>query len=366
MSLKEIIEKVKKVPYQEMADSPTEKYYTDWRKFEKKLDAPDAENFDNIDVPENACVIDPVGPILNHGVCSNLKVEPLREAPLLNLNERLAVYHTLRSKKSIKVELGDGTYILLLRGGEGYVGYNVEIKVRDGSKTKVLIIDTALSDGLKTQLLQITLGEEALLDVYHVQLHSQRAPVYSILEAVINRASRMKYRLASRPGEVTRHRLITLLEGSYSRLDVLGGVLGKGRSQGDYITDILHFGESSVSVVDVRGISTDYSNITLRGTAKVLGKAEESSTRVLMHVLIAGENAKGRSVPMLEIYTGNMQEASHSASATSIGEEILFYAASRGLSKSDLVSLVEHGLIERAGVLEELLKTGLRLDEYFK
>ena len=103
------------------------------------------------------------------------------------------------------------------------------------------------------------------------------------------------------------------------------------------------------------------SRLVLRGTARVLRAAAFSSTRVEMHVLLAGDRAKGRSVPMLEIHTGEVSEASHSAAVTSIGEDAVFYAATRGLSREELESLVAYGIIEATGSLRAAEELGLEL-----
>ena len=158
---------------------------------------------------------------------------------------------------------------------------------------------------------------------------------------------------------MTRHRLSSALNGEESRLDVLAGVVSGGRSQGDFILGAEHRARLTVSLVKGRGLARGESRLVLRGTARVLGTAHYSSTRVEMHVLLAGERAKGRSVPMLEIYTGEVSEASHSAAVTSIGEDALFYAATRGLSREELESLVAHGIIEGTGTLETAERLGL-------
>ena len=337
--------------FQPIADSPTEKYYTDWKTFAERLDIPPATSLDPISLKAGGewCLLDPTS--IESSACHAGKSE-LERRSLPQLGEYMLEYHATRAPSILSVTINTPT-VVLLRGGNGYVGYNLKVTTRPLTRTTLVIVDSALHDGLKTQYLRVEPGEDSQIDIYHMVIH-KGSPVYSILEARMPRGARVTYRLAGTPGIMTRHRLIARAEGEESRLDVTAGIIAKEAYRGDFILGVDHTGPRSASIVSARGVALDRSRLVLRGTARVQEEAHQSATRVEMHVYVLGEEAKGRSVPMLEIYTGDVQEASHSAAVTMLGEEARFYAATRGLSSRDLVGLIAYGIIERTGMVELL------------
>ncbi|MCE4625461.1 MAG: SufD family Fe-S cluster assembly protein [Desulfurococcales archaeon] len=348
---------VREMPYQEIPDSPTEKYYTDWRKYEEKLNLGEATSLDPIYLRTGNCVIKGNSPYTHD--CTGISTSPwkVEEIPT---KERMAAYHVYRKPAGFEITIEqEGDYTLLLPGGNGYTGYTLKVSTEPMVKANLTIIDTALQHGLKTQFIEIQVGGQSQLDVTHLVAHTENAPVYTFVKAGGGEGSRLIYRAGGRPGEMTRLRIDSLLNKPYSRVDGVLGFSSRGRSIGDIIFNVAHIAPHTVSLVSGNGVAREESKLTMRGTARVSHTAGSSRTRVEMHVIIVGDKAKGRSVPMLEIYTGEVEEASHSASATTIGENILFYAATRGLERGDLELLLERGVFEKAGVARIMEELGL-------
>jgi Fe-S cluster assembly scaffold protein SufB len=178
--------------------------------------------------------------------------------------------------------------------------------------------------------------------------------VYGLINVTMGEESRIRYRIGGGTGLMTRVRLTGLLSGTGSRIDGVIGVVSEDSSKGDIIFNTIHEARETTSIVIGRGVAADRGKLSLRGTARINNTARESRTRMEMHVTIVGELAKGRSVPNLEIYTGDVEEASHSASVTVIGGETLFYLRTRGLSQHDIAELIKHSLLESAGVVDVL------------
>ena len=343
---------VEKIPYQEISDSPTERYYTDWKRYERRLNLPEATKLDDIQYGEDRCVINGNSPLATD--CEGVAIDQWRIEEL-PVKERMAAYHVYRRPDGFEIIVKDGSnYALLLPGGEGYTGYTVRITVKPMARASLIIIDTALHEGLKTQYIDVHIGEQSHLEITHVVAHSEKTPVYTLVRAEGESGSRLTYRAGGRPGEMTRLRVDASLDKPYSRVDGVLGFSSSGVSIGDIIFNVAHTAENTVSLVSGMGIAREGSKLTMRGIARVSQEARSARTRVEMHVIVVGDKAKGRSVPMLEIYTGDVEEASHSASVTTMGENILFYAASRGLERRDLEALLERGVLERAGVIEIL------------
>ncbi|MCE4627975.1 MAG: SufD family Fe-S cluster assembly protein [Desulfurococcales archaeon] len=344
---------VLEAPLQPLADSPTEKYYTEWRVFTSRLGLPDSEKLDNVGLErlEGYCLLDARALPGEAGCDSVIASEYEQEKPAIR--ERLALYHYYRARRGALLRLGDGARIALaMRGGDAYTGYTLRVETEPGSRAELLLVDTQLQEGLKTYRITIRVSEGSMLELSHLVAHQTGAAVYGLLEAQLDGGSRLVYRAGGRPGEMTRTRLEATLGGEHARIDAVLGYAADKSRRGDIITNVTHLAPRTVSYVSGKGLARDEAKLVLRGISRVTRSAPWSTAKTEMHVLVAGEKAKGRSVPMLEIYTGDVEEAGHSASATMILEDVLFYAATRGLSRDELLGLMERGMIERTGLLE--------------
>ena len=343
---------VLEAPLQPIADSPTEKYYTDWRAFTSRLGLPDSERLDDVSLEslKEYCQLD-ARALPGGAPCRGVRVgEYEQERPAIR--ERLALYHYYRARRGALLRLADGSRVALaMRGGDAYTGYTLRIETEPGARAEVLLVDTQLSPGLKTYRVIVDLSEGSMLELGHLVAHRTGGAVYGLIEARLGGGSRLIYRAGGRPGEMTRARLEARLEGEHARLDAILGYAADKSRRGDIIANVTHIAPRTASYVNGRGLARDEAKLVLRGISRVTRSAAWSTAKTEMHVLVAGERAKGRSVPMLEIYTGNVEEASHSASATMILEDIVFYAATRGLSREELLLLMERGIVERTGLL---------------
>jgi len=357
-----IPEEILRLPYQEIADSPTEKYYTNWRIYDSRLALPDSKSLDSTDVSGAAvkgyCIIDPA--LGGKPLCPGISIEPysLDRPPLA---ERMAYYHYHRARNGAKIVIAGGKLALLLRGGDAYKGYTLKLALEPDARAEVLLVDTSLQGGLKTASIELDLMENSKLDITHLVVHGADAAVYETMKARLASGASLSYRAGGRPGLMSRVRFEVSLEGERAGLDGLLGYSASERRSGDIILNVTHQAPRTRSRIEGRGIARDLGRLVLRGVARVLREAPGSSSHVDMHVIVVGDQAKGRSVPMLEIYTGDVEEASHSASAATVLEDVLFYAATRGLSREELVTLMELGLFDTAGVADTARMLGLRI-----
>jgi Fe-S cluster assembly scaffold protein SufB len=345
-------EELKKIPYQEIADSPTVKYYTDWRIYEKKLDLENAETYDEVNLDlatKYDCIILADNSMRLIGSCKSedLDVEP-KECILGPRKEKMLMYHAMRTDLKKRIEVNGGKTLLVLRGGKGYVGHTIDIEVH--GKTRIDVLDIALSEGLRTSVIRLNLHKDSEAEVNQLSYHSEKNAVYQYYIVGQNENSKLSYKLAAYAGEMSRLRVDADLLGEKASIETIVGALARGNTRGDYIINVVHEKPETQSRIDSRGVSLDNSLLAIRGIARVSGDAWWSSSHVEAHVTVLGDKAKGYAVPMLEIFTGNVKEAYHSASVTNIRGEELFYLKSRGFNMEDIERLLTHGILERTQV----------------
>jgi len=354
--------------FQEIADSPTVRYYTDWRKFRDKLDIDDAVNIDNIEVEADSatCIIDLRGSYaLATGNCGKIGVarDHILFNPALATNkEYMLDYHARRAKVRLEAELPDKSKVLVIsRGGDGYTGYSLKLSTPAMSTAQVTIIDVALGDGLKTQCIALEAGDRSKVETILFQKHA-KTPVYTYMTAYAGIGAELQLKLGTIAGDMTRTRIDTILRGETAAYTMHGGAVASGENRGDIIANVVHSGQKTRSTVQLRGVSSDKGVLALRGVARVEPNARGSSTGFEAYVIPFGDKAKGYAVPMLEIFTGDVEQAYHSAAASSLDEETVFYLKTRGIGK-EIPALLAYSVLDYTGVGEAVERFGLNIDK---
>ncbi len=341
--------------YQEIKDSPTVKYYTDWKKYHQKLNMKPPEVYDELILQNQEmlkCIINLSLNQIIRGEC-NIEEQNIDPTGIKYNHEKLLKIHFEENHPSYSLTLDSGKYLLLIPGGKGYTRISLKIDTTPGSSPEIYIVDTGFHEGIKTLYIEYTGRKDTITNIYQLTYHQQH-PTYSYIFSTLEDNAVLNMYHAGRAGEMTRIRSDVLLEGINSKYNEIIGFISENASKGDIITNVLHYAPKTESSIIARGIALSHSQLALRGTARVEEKAKNSSTRVETHTIILDNTSKGYAVPMLEIFTGDIIEASHSASVTSVGSEELFYLKSRGFNWKDIELLVKTSIIEITGVLEKV------------
>ncbi|TRM73160.1 Fe-S cluster assembly protein SufD, partial [Sulfolobus sp. E5] len=93
----------------------------------------------------------------------------------------------------------------------------------------------------------------------------------------------------------------------------------------------------------------------VRGVATISESATNSSTSIIGRSLILGSEAKSIVAPMLEVKTGRVNMAKHSAAISKIDENQIFYLQTRGLPRKEAEGLIIRGFIIEAEDSESLV-----------
>lgn len=94
-----------------------------------------------------------------------------------------------------------------------------------------------------------------------------------------------------------------------------------------------------------------------KGNIKISQAGHKTAASLTEHVLLLGDRARSAAIPQLEINTNDVQVA-HSAAATKIDAEQLFYLASRGISAAAGKAMIVRGFLE--DIITQLPDSGLQ------
>jgi Fe-S cluster assembly protein SufB len=121
--------------------------------------------------------------------------------------------------------------------------------------------------------------------------------------------------------------------------------------QADTGTKMVHIGKNTRSTIISKGISAGRGQNTYRGLVKVGKNADNARNYSQCDSMLIGDRCGAHTFPYIEVAnpTGQVE---HEASTSKIGEDQLFYCASRGISEEDAISMIVNGFCKE--VFQEL------------
>lgn len=366
MALKEkYMEIAEKEVFQEIADSPTMKYYTNWKEFQKRLNAQESRIY--MELPDwveklSDKIVVFSDEVLVRGVPSDyIEVHDSDYNVLkdIKVTGKMEYYNAARLTRAVTIRIPreaslDGLVLVSL-GGDGYTGHHIHIELEPFASAEVILVDLGgMGDSsIKTLTVAVDMDSDSRLKFYSISLHGDAA-VYSRRVYRLSARSRLELSTFYSSGPATRINEDVYLNGMYSEIEVNSSSLAGRNKWGDVLLNVRHRGVRSKSYINGRGVVLEDGVLTIRGIAIVEKSAEWTTSHVEVHVSTFGEQAKGNASPMLEIHTGNVEEAFHSASVSSLSEDELFYLGTRGLSKDEARELLVEGILHFSSVLERL------------
>jgi len=360
-----LLEEALEAPFQEIPDSPTVRYYTNWNSFKRKLGLPGSQRYASL--PSWAEKLPGQRIILAETLSTDYpEAEPITQPRKiledLGVKGKMELYHAARFNAAAEIRVPEGGKAELLiasLGGDAYTGHHLTVRVGRGARLKAIVLDLAEA-GLKTFTIALHAGEGSIVELSGVSLHGGEATVYS--RRVLHLASRARSvsRILAVPGEASRIQEDYHLDGESAEVESYTSGLSRPGAWGDVVVNARHSAPNTGSRVGGRGVVHDHGTLALRGLAMVLPEATGSSTRVEVYMASLGDEARAYAVPMLEIHTGEVREAYHSASVASLSRDLLFYMRTRGFTPEEAKTLLVEGALRYSGVLDEI---GLTVEE---
>ncbi len=351
----QVKELASKLAYQDLKDSPVIPYYTNWKALQQA------------EVAEQAR--ETVKPLLPPGL-SEEKADIYMGAPgdyklasgkyiarshlsvwSLPIDGKIAAIHALKWHDGVAID-EPGDYIIILAGGDGYVGHHVEIRVPGKSKTKLVMLESTPATGVSTRSLNISVEEGATLDL--TLIVADKGPSYTTGLIKLEAGASVTERILLIPGDMTHVKLDAVLKGAKSEAHLRASTVAKGKVRSDLITNTLHLGAESTGIIVHRGVSEGGALAVHRGSARITPTAQWSQAEVESAFMIVDNESTAVSVPVLEVETGNVKNARHATIVAPPPDDVLFYLAQRGLSRSEAIKLMEEGVIGLVGIHETL------------
>ena len=119
---------------------------------------------------------------------------------------------------------------------------------------------------------------------------------------------------------------------------------GDGQHQ-DTGGKVVHVAPNTTSQITSKSISRGTGRSSYRGLCKVYEGARGAKSNVECDALLLNETSRTDTYPYIEI-DENTASIGHEATVSKVGDEQLFYLASRGLSQEEAMSMIVRGFIE--------------------
>jgi Fe-S cluster assembly protein SufB len=115
--------------------------------------------------------------------------------------------------------------------------------------------------------------------------------------------------------------------------------------QADTGTKMVHIGRNTRSKIISKGISAGVSNNSYRGLVKIGAKAQGARNFSQCDSMLIGDKCGANTFPYIQV-NNSTAKVEHEASTSKIGEDQLFYFASRGIGAEDAVSMIINGFVQ--------------------
>ncbi|MBM3359365.1 MAG: Fe-S cluster assembly protein SufB [Betaproteobacteria bacterium] len=112
--------------------------------------------------------------------------------------------------------------------------------------------------------------------------------------------------------------------------------------QADTGTKMTHIGRNTRSRIVSKGISAGKSNNSYRGLVKIGPKAENARNYSQCDSMLIGAKSGANTFPYIQVHN-NSAKVEHEATTSKIGEDQLFYFASRGIGPEEAISMIING-----------------------
>jgi Fe-S cluster assembly protein SufB len=114
--------------------------------------------------------------------------------------------------------------------------------------------------------------------------------------------------------------------------------------QADTGTKMVHIGRNTRSRIISKGISAGFSNNSYRGLVKIGAKAQGARNFSQCDSMLIGDKCGANTFPYIQV-ANSTATVEHEASTSKIGEDQLFYFASRGIGTEEAVSMIINGFV---------------------
>jgi Fe-S cluster assembly scaffold protein SufB len=331
-----------KLPWQEVADSPTIKYYTDWSKFEgfRPLAAKPVASVSP--GPCEVVVVD--GVLAGAGECRGVEVRRTEEVfKQLVINSKILALHAAALQEAVYVKVAgrvEPLVVRLLSSAGGHVASHVVLDVAESAAGSVVVYVENVPGAMHTAVVEgVVRG-----GVEYVLASRGGGPQY------VHSALAVYSSVAARPlvvGGVMNAVREEYIIGEGASAEAVGIELGLGDSRIDHVVSLINDAPRGRGYARLYAVAADRSFVTQRAVGRITPRGVGSDSAVEGVVYIAGEGAVANTQPIILVETGEVEGARHSAADAALDEEKEFLLRARGVRREDLPKLLVASLVDQ-------------------
>ena len=271
----------------------------------------------------------------------------VEEDPITALNTMLAQDGLfIYVPKGIQVKQTLQVVNLLRANVDLMVNRRVLVVLEEGAELKILFCDHALENQqfLTTEVVEAYVGENASLEIYHLEETHQRNIRVSntYVRQAVN--SRLTHQSMTLHNGQTRNMLEVNLAEPGAECQLGGGVIADKQQHVDNNTLILHHAPHCTSQELYKYVLNDTAIGAFAGKVLVEKEAQKTVSQETNQNLCMTDEARMYSQPMLEIYADDVK-CSHGSTVGQLNEAALFYMQQRGISQDEAKLLLQNAFI---------------------
>lgn len=240
------------------------------------------------------------------------------------------------------------------------VNRRVLIVLEDGAQARMLVCDHAMDavNFLATQVMEIFVGRDAVLDLYELEETHNSTVRVSNMYVQQDSGSNVLLNGMTLTGGTTRNSVNVTLAGEGAEINLCGMVIADKNQHVDNHTAIDHAVPHCTSNELFKYVLDDQATGAFAGLVLVRPGAQHTSSQQTNRNLCATREARMYTQPQLEIYADDVK-CSHGATVGQMNDEAVYYMRQRGLNEAEAKGLQLTGFVNEVvariseGVLAE-------------
>jgi Fe-S cluster assembly protein SufD len=246
------------------------------------------------------------------------------------------------------VELDDPLYVRVVGDDTGATFWRLLVVAEEGSRFSLIeeyTSPSAEAAGYSNGAVELFVEQGAKFEYVSLQNLAKETWHFATHRATVGKDAELDWvagGFGSRRGKVRIHNDLAG-QGATSR--VTGAYFADGTQHLDYDTFQQHHAPSTTSDFAFKGALREQASVVWRGMIRVEEDAQKTNAYQENRNLILSPDAHADSIPGLEILANDVR-CTHGATISQVDREQLFYAMSRGLTRSDAERLIVRGFFQ--------------------
>ncbi len=221
------------------------------------------------------------------------------------------------------------------------------VVLEDGAEA-TLVRETAsrrpddTSPALHAGALEVFLGQGAKLRLVNIQNWDESTWHFSRERAIIGRDAAIQWTVGGLGSRLAKVNQEVVLAGTGADAQVNGVMFTSGKQHLAYFTRQDHVAPHTTSDLLYKGGLQGRSRVVWKGMIRVEKDAQRTDAYQKNDNLVLSESARADSIPGLEIEANDVR-CTHGATAGRVDDDMIFYAAARGIPRETAVRLIVEG-----------------------